>query len=271
MTRQDIISRIEKLKFALRELTDSQIDFIEYVVNQFRTPFIKLERHPDSDLVNNSFLNDFGDVLRIHHCFSRQALSKDRFEYALEKTLNLCGKSASLATSRTNRGHDITIEGTPCSLKTQADNAIKEEELHISKFMELGKGKWPTTANGFSSLRDMFMKHMQNYERIFTLRCLSKSPEKWWYELVEIPKNLLEEANNGHFEIKRNTSQTTMPGYCRVKDGEDNLKFELYFDAGSERKLQIRHLQKKSCILHATWIFSTDAEDATKKTLVEFD
>lgn len=271
MTRQDIISRVDKLKFALRELTDFQVDLIENVVHQFRTPFIKLERHPDSDLVNNRLLNDFGDVLRIHHCFSRQALSKDRFEYALEKTLNMCGKRASLATSRTNRGHDITIEKMPCSLKTQADNAIKEEELHISKFMELGKGKWPTTANGFSSLRGMFLQHMQNYERIFSLRCLSKNPEKWWYELVEIPKSLLQEVSNVRkFEIMRKTKQSTMPGYCRVKDDEDNLKFELYFDAGSERKLQVRHLQKDLCILHATWIFSTDVEDAIKKASVEF-
>ena len=65
-------------------------------------------------------LRNLGDVLRIHHCFSRQSLSKDRFEYALEKTLGLCGRSATLAASSTNRGHDITIEGVPFSLKTQA-------------------------------------------------------------------------------------------------------------------------------------------------------
>jgi type II restriction enzyme len=38
-----------------------------------------------------------------------------------------------LAASRTNRGHDITIEGVSCSLKTQADKGIKEDEIYIYK------------------------------------------------------------------------------------------------------------------------------------------
>ena len=42
-------------------------------------------------------MRDFGDVLRIHHCFSKESLSKDRFEYAFERILNQCGKRAALA------------------------------------------------------------------------------------------------------------------------------------------------------------------------------
>jgi hypothetical protein len=80
---------------------------------------LKIERDPGSDIVDARLLRDFGDVLRIHHCFSKEALSKDRFEYAFEKTLNLCGKTVALAASRTNRGHDLTVDGVPFSLKTQ--------------------------------------------------------------------------------------------------------------------------------------------------------
>jgi len=269
MTREDIIARVDKLAAALRELTQPQLELIESVVAQFRPPFITIERHPESDIVDAKLLRDFGDVLRIHHCFSKQSLSKDRFEFAFEKTLNLCGRSASLATSRTNRGHDITIDGVPCSLKTQADKSIKEDQLYISKFMELGKGRWPSTARGLSTLRDMFLEHMRSYDRIFTLRCLSKKPERWWYELVEIPKALLQEASQGKFEIRRDTKQETRPGYCHVTDRRGNVKFDLYFDAGSERKLQVKHLRKDLCTVHATWIFATEPEDATEQALAE--
>ncbi len=141
MTNSAILARVDRLTVALRELTEQQLHLIETVVAQLRAPFITIERHAGSDIVDAGFLRDFGDVLRIHHCLSREALSKDRFEYAFEKTLTLCGKTAALAASRTNRGHDITIEGVPCSLKTQADKNIKENEIHISKFMELGKGR----------------------------------------------------------------------------------------------------------------------------------
>ena len=227
------------------------------MVAQFRKPFLKIERDPGSDIVDARLLRDFGDVLRIHHCFSKEALSKDRFEYALEKTLNLCGKTAALAASRTNRGHDLTVDGVPFSLKTQADKGIKEGEIHISKFMELGKGKWPKSAAGLDRLREMFLRHMDSYERIFTLRCLSKDPACWRYELVEIPKALLQESGQGKLEICRETKQETHPGYCRVKDADGMLKFELYFDAGSERKLQVRHLRKNLCRVHAQWEFAT--------------
>jgi len=257
MTTPDIVARVDRLAGALRELADQQLCLIETIISQFRKPFLKIERLTSSDMVSHRFLRDFGDVLRIHHCFSKEALSKDRFEYALEKTLVLCGISAELAGSRTNRGHDITIQGIPCSLKTQADKGIKEHEIHISKFMELGKGRWPKTSKDLDGLRRMFLEHMRAYERIFTLRCLSKNPTCWRYELVEIPKSLLEESAQGSLEIQRKTTQETCPGYCRVKDRSGDLKFELYFDAGSERKLQIRHLRKDLCCVHAQWEFAT--------------
>ncbi|MBU1693797.1 MAG: restriction endonuclease [Verrucomicrobia bacterium] len=257
MTREDILARVDRLIPALRELTEQQLNLIETVVRQFRRSFIRIERNPASDLVDDRLLCDFGDVLRIHHCFSKEALSKDRFEYALEKTLNLCGKAATLSASRTHRGHDITIEDVPCSLKTQADKGIKEDEIYISKFMELGKGRWPSTAAGLGRLRDQFLQHMRAYERIFTLRCLSKDPQGVRYELVEIPKALLQEAEHGTFEIRRDTKQETRPGYCHVKKRGGALKFQLYFDAGSERKLQVRHLRKNLCTVHAQWVFAT--------------
>jgi len=258
MTTTDILARVDRLAIALRELTDQQLALIETVVAQFRRPFLKIERLEQSDVVDARLLRDFGDVLRMYHCFSREALSKDRFEYALEKTLLLGGKTAILAASRTNRGHDITIASVPCSLKTQADKGIREDELYISKFMELGKGHWPSTVRGLGGLRDQFLRHMDAYERIFSLRCLSKDPKHWRYELVEIPKALLQEAEHGKLELRRDTKQETCPGYCHVKDEAGELKFQLYFDAGSERKLQIKHLRKDLCVVHAQWEFATE-------------
>lgn len=253
-----MIARVDRLKVALQKLTDQQLRFIESLVVQFQRPFIKINRDLASDLIDDRTLYDFGDVLRIHHCLSKEALSKDRFEYALEQTLNLCGTPAVLASSRTNRGHDITIRGVRCSLKTQANKSIKEHDIHISKFMELGKGKWPSSADGMGALRDMFLEHMCGYERIFMLRCLSRNPTHWRYELVEIPKKLLEEAACGRLAIAKKTKQDTRPGYCRVYDAKDKLKFELYFDAGAERKLQIRHLRKDLCVIHAQWEFASE-------------
>ena len=260
MTCMQSQTRVECLATALKELTPQQLGLIETLVDVFRQPFLCLERNGSSDLIDDGILRDFGDVLRMHHCFSREALSKDRFEYALEKTLVLGGKSAALASSRTNRGHDITIDGVPCSLKTQADKSIREDSIHISKFMELGKGHWSASVSDLIGLRDQFFHHMQAYERIFTLRCLSRDAQKWRYELVEIPKNLLQEAADGELSICRESKQKPKPGYCEVKDAEGSLKFQLYFDGGTERKLQIKLLRKDLCVVHAQWEFASNRE-----------
>ena len=41
--------------------------------------------------------------------------------------------------------------------------------------------------------------------------------------------------------------------------GQQPVKFSLYFDGGTERKLQIKHLRKDLCKIHATWIFGSAA------------
>ncbi|WP_426769465.1 hypothetical protein, partial [Pseudomonas aeruginosa] len=97
------------------------------------------------------------DRLLSHHAGSRQALSKDRFEFAFESALNESGIPAELVKSRTNRGHDINIRGVPVSLKTEAAATIKDDANHVSKWMELGRGEWKLPL-----LLELFLEHMQS-------------------------------------------------------------------------------------------------------------
>lgn len=246
----DINDKLQ-LAEAIQQLTPSQIDWVRGVIAQFALPHA-FERNPTSDWITEASLNRLGDALRIHHAFSRQPLSKDRFEFALERALNLSGIKAELVRSRTNRGHDLTIDGIPVSLKTEAAANIRNEIIHVSKWMELGRGEWilPT-------LRDLFLEHMQSYQRIFTMRCLTPGPTKYHYELVEIPKDLMLEAQNCTFESCEDSRQNPKPGYGNVCDRTGSLKYALYFDGGTERKLQIKNLKKTLCKIHATWSFDS--------------
>ena len=245
------LNLVRFLAQSLVELTPSQLDWVSGVIRQFHLPH-EFQRKEDSDLVTPSVLEMLGDALRIHHAFSRQALGKDRFEFALERSLNRAGIQAELVLNRTNRGHDITIGGIPVSLKTQADSRINANFLHISKFMELGKGAWELPL-----LRDLFLEHMQSYDRIFQFRCLKRGPEASFYELVEIPKSLLLEGANAELVIQEKSKQNPKPGYGNVYDEKRKLKFALYFDAGTERKLQIKKVRKDLCSVHATWKFDS--------------
>jgi len=247
--------RIQDLLAAVRDLTPGQITWLENTIRIFRFPH-NFEIFQDG-LLDTSTLENFGDALRIHHSFSAEPFSKDKFEYVLEKVVNFDQHRAQLS-SKGNPGHDITIDGVPVSLKTQADKSIKEDKIWISKFMELGKGSWGNDPDDLEMLRDRFFSHMEGYDRIFTLRALSKAPD-WIYELVEIPKSLLEKAKTGRLEMKSKSKQHPKPGYCYVESDGTEL-FQLYFDGGSERKLQVKNLRKSECIVHARWAFSIPQE-----------
>jgi type II restriction enzyme len=243
----------KELLEALDRLTPAQRQWVTSAILAFGMPRI-FWRAPNSDIVTQAVLENLGDRLLGHHANSRQSLSKDRFEFALEAALNASNIPAQLVKSRTNRGHDISIRNIPISLKTEAAKNIKEDVVHVSKWMELGKGEWV-----LSRLRGAFLEHMQSYERIFTLRCLNADPSRTRYELVEIPKSLLLEARDCVLAVCKDSTQKPKPGYGYVKDAAGYIKFSLYFDGGTERKLQIKHLRKDLCKVHATWVFGSAA------------
>ncbi|MBI3872537.1 MAG: restriction endonuclease [candidate division Zixibacteria bacterium] len=243
--------QVRALIEAIPELTAGQLHWLDRVVKVFGA------KHrfdaKDSDIFDAETIQNFGDAIRVHHSFSAEPFTKDKFEYVLVSVLNLGGQAAELA-PKGNPGHDVTIDGVRVSLKTQADKGIKEDVIWISKFMELGKGKWGSRKGDFDGLRGQFMAHLEHYDRILSLRALAKAPN-CKYELVEIPKPLLLRAKTGTIVVDRNSKQTPKPGYCHVEDKNGNLLFDLYFDAGTERKLQIRKLKKSYCRIHATWEF----------------
>ena len=246
----------KKYIFSLPEevatLTPSQKAWIQAFVQQFKMPHTFV-RNPGSDLVTDLVLENIGDLLRIHHAMSKRSLSKAPFEYAFEKALQLSGKPARLADSATNPGYDLTIGTARISLKTEAARNTRENQLHVSKWMELGAGLWdPPTVQ-----LPRFLHHMTGYDRILSLRCLLQTGTHYWYELVEIPHALMMEAQNGLMEKAAKTRQESSPWYCRVPDGRGGYKFCLYFDAGSERKLQVKGLLKSHCVVHATWKFES--------------
>ena len=247
LSKKEVAEIIE----ALNRLTPAQQQWIKSAIHAFGAN-CNFWRAPDSDVVTDAVLASLGDRLLSHHAGSRQALSKDRFEFALESALNISDIPAQLVKSRTNRGQDIDIRGVPVSLKTEAAANIKDDMIHVSKWMELGRGEWKLPL-----LLALFLEHMQSYERIFTLRRLKNDGLKIRYELVEIPKALLLESANCELELCIHSTQNPQPGYGYVKDANGQLKYSLYFDGGTERKLQIKHLRKDLCKVHANWTFGS--------------
>ena len=128
--------------------------------------------------------------------------------------------------------------------------------------MELGRGTWTDKAEDFIGLREQFFQHMRSYDRILSLRRLPGTRAySWHYELVEIPKSLLLEARNGVLRIMHQSRQFPKPAYDDVPNPGGESKFQLYFDAGGERKLQIKGLKKACCLVHADSRFETSLSE----------
>jgi hypothetical protein len=95
--------QIEKIVDSIPTLTDGQLYWLEKVVSVFEMPYTFEVFH--SDFIDQRALENFGDALRIHHSFSSEPFSKDKFEFVLEKVLLLSGYAAKLAP----KGNGATI------------------------------------------------------------------------------------------------------------------------------------------------------------------
>ena len=157
----DKLRLVESLVHAIPELTAGQLHWIQRVVAVFSAEhrFVL----SNSDLFDQITLQNFGDAMRVHHSFSAEPFSKDKFEYVLVKVLNMSGHNASLS-PKGNPGHDATVDGVRLSLKTQADKSIKENVFWTSKFMELGKGHWgnnPADPSLVAALEPLNLPHTE--------------------------------------------------------------------------------------------------------------
>ena len=249
---------VETIARKLHGLSAGELITINKIVGSLHLP-CRTIRHPDSDLVDEAIAGGLGVYLRIHHSISEEPFTKDKFEYAMKSVFDSLGKKAKKP-NRTNPGYDLEIDGVKFSLKSQADKGIKDDEIWISKFMEMGRGVWGNDPDDLIGLRERFFEHLQQYDRIISLRLLKSPPAKCRYELVEISKDLLRRSASGRLEMKLDSRQTPKPGYCYVTDDDGSLLFSLYFDGGSERKLQIKNLKKSQCLVHCVWEFDIPLE-----------
>lgn len=261
--RESQRSALDELVQRVQLLSTAQIELIVDLVATFESVKPTIVVLEEDALLGLDFANALSLSLILHHQFSGESFTKDKFEHALVSVFCSLGHECELA-PRGNPGHDLTIDDERWSLKTQADASIREDQVHISKFMELGRGAWENEAD-LEGLRNRMFEHMSQYDRIFTLRCLSARKDLRdgpvrFYELVEIPKSLLLEAEDFPCEMRHDSAQSPKPGSCTVTDAEGSVKFELYFDGGTERKLQVRKLAKQHCTVHARWIFDRNVE-----------
>jgi type II restriction enzyme len=228
-------------------LTPGKLEVVCEVVEALKVPIRTTipAGSPISEVMGERFAN----LLLLHRWLTDTPFTKEKFEYALVDIFKRAGFEAALADPG-NPGHDVTLNGTRASCKTQANKAINADYVHISKFMELGKGEWTDQLAHLAEQRERFLAHLERYDVIYVLRHVTGR-----YELLQYDPVILKLAADAELEMVSKTKQTVKPGYCRVyRDGI--LLYELYFDGGGERKLQIKKLRRDLGTVLAEWDFN---------------
>ena len=123
----------------LRKLSTRRLAYVSSIVTGLLGAMTE-KRNEKSNLVTDVFLEEFGVHLLAHHGTATRPLTKEQFERAMERVMKLAGRNAQRSPMG-NPGHDVTIDGTKFSLKTQADAHLRVDSIWISKFYGVGQGR----------------------------------------------------------------------------------------------------------------------------------
>ncbi len=238
-------------------LDDAQLEMLGEMAEALRAP-CQVRVDPSSDLAGGKFSDYFLNRLKIHHATSEEKFKKASFEYAFIAAARYSGVSANKTKSQTFQGADAAVDGVRWSLKTEASAKISKSTIGVSKFSEARWIRDCETPSDFArECVPRFLRHLDEYDRIATLRAFSMGPELVRYELIEIPKSLLVRvADLGEDDF---TPRTKNGGSSALVRDSSGIAFKVVLD-GSVEKVTLSRLPVKRCRFHSSWTVPTIPE-----------
>ncbi|MEU0210461.1 hypothetical protein [Streptomyces canus] len=248
---------LERLVTQAQLLDDAQLEMLGEMAEALRQP-CEVRVDPSSDLANGEFSDYFLNRLKIHHATSEEKFKKASFEYAFIAAARYSGLSAAKTKSQTFQGADAMVDGVRWSLKTEASAKISMSTIVISKFSEARWIRDCETPGDFArECVPRFLRHLDEYDRIATLRAFSVGRELVHYELIEIPKSLL--ACVANLREEDFTPRTRNGGSSALVRDARGIAFKVVLD-GSVEKVTLSRLPVQRCLFHASWTVPTIPE-----------
>ena len=247
---------VEDLTEIARTLNDAQLDLLINMAKALRVD-IQEQVNPRSDLMGGGFAEYLGNTLRLHHATSKEKFKKKSFEYAFVAAAAHAGHSARITSQATVAGADLVLDGAVrCSLKTEAAAGLNRNSITISKFSEARWIRECRTPDDFRrETATRMMRHLHEYDRVFTLRAYDTARDRVRYDLVEIPLALLlrvETLRPADFSPRTSNGSSS----ATVLDSDGRPAFRVRLD-GSVEKITITGLPVSKCVIHASWTVPT--------------
>lgn len=193
------------------------------------------------------FLIAIRALVNVHHSiYPRVPPQGVYFEALVEEAFRRIKKPFALieATARNQPRHDLLVEGTRISLKTETGIGTDPERIAITKLCTTEREPWAPAV-----LIERVLEHLGRYDVILMLRAVWEPP-LIHYQLLEIPIETLRLIRTAEVRpVGRRRGRGSLG--ADVWRGETKL-FHVHFD-GSDGKCQIRDLRVQDCIMLQAW------------------
>lgn len=197
------------------------------------------------------FADDFLIALRalvnIHHSiYERIPPQGIYFEALVQEAFRKIKKPFTIVerTARNLPSHDLLVENSRLSLKTETGVGTDRELINITKLCTTEREPWTPGV-----LIQRVMEHLARHDVILMLRAVWRAP-LIHYQLLEIPVELLKLIQAAELQpVGRRKGRQSLGADVYRQEGK---VFHAHFD-GSDGKCQIRNLHVKHCAMLQEW------------------
>lgn len=148
------------------------------------------------------------------------------------------------AGGRNQPRHDLLVENTRISLKTETGDSTKPDQITITKLCTTEREPWEAAV-----LIRRVREHLSRYDVVFMLRAVWE-PRAIRYQLIEIPVVKLRLIEKVRLEPVGHRRGRQSLGADAMERGEKI--FRVHFDA-SDGKCSLRGLGIQHCVLLESW------------------
>lgn len=195
----------------------------------------------------NSFLIAIQTLVNVHHSiYPKLPPQGIYFEALVQEAFKKIKKPFTLIeeAGRNLPSHDLLVENTRISLKTETGAGTDPEYINITKLCTTEREPWTPTV-----LIKRVLQHLNRYDVVLMLRAVWELP-LIHYQLLEIPVNLLKLIRTADLQPVGKRSGRKSLGADVLRKGQE--VFHVHFD-GSDGKCQVRNLHVRNCVMLQEW------------------
>lgn len=247
----------------LKRLSATQRTLVAAMAAAMRGGRVEITVADDSDLVTSDFADAVANFLLLHHAVYGSSLNKEAFEFIFTVANRAAGRDAEPNRQRGSNTHDVRVQGTKWSLKTEAGTDTKAQRVYIAKWMEARWIRECTNPAECAAAMARIVEHGADYERIAALQAIrAREGTSTRYRLIELPKEevaRLPSLHHRHFTkpgSKRSYGANLPrdPSATAPVDSPAERTLRVLLDSSVEKVRM--WFEVDACTVHAEWVVS---------------